>query len=72
MNPKFWHDPMTVAASLAHLARPRDPMDEMESIEGICALPVQHGNDDISVSESALYPLTAEQINEGNECEARR
>lgn len=44
-----------MSASLPPIHAPRS-LDEMEASEGICALPIEHDNADIAVSESALYP----------------
>ena len=44
-----------MAAGLPPIHAPRS-LDEMEASEGICALPIEHDNADIAVSESALYP----------------
>lgn len=37
-----------------------------------CANQIQSNNSDIAVSESVLFPLTAELMAEGNACEERR
>ena len=44
-----------MSADLPPIHAPRS-LDEMEASEGICALPIEHDNSDIAVSESALYP----------------
>ncbi len=53
-----------------HAPRSLDEMAAMETSEGILAL--QSDNSDIAVSESAHFPLTAEQLAEGDLTEIRR
>lgn len=59
---RHWENPALVAASLVGIPTPSslDEMAALECAEGIVALPIQHDNSDIAVSESALYPSEAQ------------
>lgn len=60
-----------MSAGLPPIHAPRG-LDEMETSEVIVALPIQHDNSDIAVSESAIYSLTPAMLAEGDACEERR
>ena len=62
-----------MSANLPYMApRGLDEMAALECAEGICAEPIQSDNSDIAVSESAYFPLTAEEMAEGDLTEQRR